>query len=239
MHRTALALVFVLVVPSLTRAQEAPAEGSQAPAPAPAPAPARRDAPPMVPRLPAPAALDDERPGLGPAGEQPAPARSPGVRIDPSMRGYVEPTLTPYLGGSIPVGAELIRRPNRGLLTGGIVALAVGYGGALTYALATCGAQEDCRSGSWALYIPLIGGIVTAALPETRTTGGRALAAFDSAVQLAGLGMIVAAIVRPKTFVLWQGREVTLRLAPTSAPVALGPGIAAMSAGIGISGVNW
>ncbi len=59
------------------------------------------------------------------------------------------------------------------------------YGSSLLYAVATCGAQQECRNGSAWLYVPVFGPFITAA--QAPTTGGQALAAFDGAVQTIGL----------------------------------------------------
>jgi hypothetical protein len=140
--------------------------------------------------------------------------------------GYVTPTIVPYEGGVIPNDAKLVAQPNLAFLGTGIGLFAASYAGALIYALSTCSAQETCRGGSGYLYIPFIGPFVTAAVNETPTTGGRALAAFDGGVQLLGGALSIAAFVWPKKFVMWQGKSASVQVTPTTMGAGTSAGVA-------------
>ncbi|HEY2366010.1 MAG TPA: hypothetical protein VGH87_06475 [Polyangiaceae bacterium] len=140
--------------------------------------------------------------------------------------GYVEPTIVPYEGGAIPADAKIVTQPNIPVLATGASLFVASYGGALIYALSTCGAQEACRPGSSFLYIPFIGPLITAAARETPTTGGRALAAFDGGVQILGGALALASFVWPKKFVLWQNKSASVQVTPTTLGAGTSAGVA-------------
>jgi hypothetical protein len=164
-------------------------------------------------------ALADEE--SQPQVQQPKVTRVAAPTSDAEAAGaYVTPTIVPYEGGAIPKDAKLVTQPNLTLLGTGIGVFAASYAGALIYALSTCSAQETCRGGSSYLYIPFIGPFITAAVNETPTTGGRALAAFDGGVQVLSAGLAVASIVWPKKFVMWQSKTTAVQVMP--APMGAG-----------------
>jgi len=140
--------------------------------------------------------------------------------------GYVTPTIVPYEGGVIPNDAKLVTQPSLAMLGTGIGLFATSYAGALIYALSTCSAQETCRGGSSYLYIPFVGPFITAAVKETPTTGGRALAAFDGGVQLLGGALGVAAFLWPKKFVMWQSKTASVQVTPTTMGAGTSAGVA-------------
>ena len=144
----------------------------------------------------------------------------------PAPGGYVAPTFTPYEGGAIPKDAKIVTQPNLPVLGTGIGLFAASYAGALIYALSTCSAQETCRGGSSYLYIPFIGPFITAAANETPTTGGRALAAFDGGVQLAGGALAIASFIWPKKLVMWQGKTASVSVMPTTLGAGTSAGVA-------------
>jgi len=140
--------------------------------------------------------------------------------------GYVTPTIVPYEGGAIPRDAKLVTQPNVPVLGTGIGLFAASYGGALLYALSTCSAQETCRGGSSFLYIPFIGPFITAAVRETPTTGGRALAAFDGSAQVLSGALAIASFVWPKKFVMWQSKTAKVQVVPTTMGAGVSAGVA-------------
>ena len=144
----------------------------------------------------------------------------------PESGGYVTPTIVPYEGGVIPRDAKLVMQPHLAVLGTGIALFATSYAGALIYALSTCSAQETCRGGSSYLYIPFIGPFITAAVNETPTTGGRALAAFDGGVQLLGGALSAAAFIWPRKFVMWQGKSAKVQVTPTTMGAGTSAGVA-------------
>jgi len=151
---------------------------------------------------------------------------APKTEASKTDSGYVTPTIVPYEGGAIPKDAKLVSQPNLPVLGAGIGLFAASYAGALIYALSTCSAQETCRGGSSFLYIPVIGPFITAAVNETPTTGGRALAAFDGGVQLVGGALAVAAFVWPKKFVMWQSKSASVSVTPTTMGAGTSAGVA-------------
>lgn len=135
--------------------------------------------------------------------------------------GYVVPHFVPYLGGRIPDYAHIETKPNLALLGSGSAILGTAYFISMAYALSTCGAQMDCRSGSGWLYVPVVGPFVTAA--QSQTTGGAALAAFDGSMQVLGAVLAIASVAAPRKFVVWQDKTTSISVAPTSSgPTAAG-----------------
>lgn len=130
---------------------------------------------------------------------------------------YRRPHVVSYEGGEIPSSAHFETRPNIGLITGGLLTLAIPYSVSLFYALGTCGAQQACRQGSDWLYVPIVGPFITAT--QAPTTGGSALSAFDGMLQLAGAAMTVAGIALPRKVVVWQDdRYARLDVTPAVLP---------------------
>jgi hypothetical protein len=134
---------------------------------------------------------------------------------------YNTPHIVPYEGGTIPRNAHLEDRTNMTLLGPGIGIAGAAYSLSVLYALGTCGAQMECRSGSAWLYVPVVGPFVTAT--QAPTSGGATLSVFDGAVQLIGASLLVAGIAMPKQVVVWQDDAVAVRVAP--APIAGGGGL--------------
>jgi hypothetical protein len=130
--------------------------------------------------------------------------------------GYTIPHAVPYQGGRIPATASLESRPSVPLIATGAGILGAAYLGSLIYGLATCTAQQECRSGSGWLYVPIVGPFVAAA--QAPTTGGQALALFDGGVQVAGAALIAAGFIFQKKFVVWQTKGADVRVLPTAGP---------------------
>ena len=141
---------------------------------------------------------------------------------DAAPQGYVTPHVAAYEGGKIPENAHIEERTNMGLVRAGAIVGGIFYGSSILYALGTCGAQMECRSGSAWLYLPVLGPFITAAYAPT--TGGAALSVFDGGVQALGAGLVLAGIVAPKKVVVWQDEKIAIRVAPV--PVAGGAGVA-------------
>jgi hypothetical protein len=137
--------------------------------------------------------------------------------------GYVPPHMVPYLGGDIAPFAHIEAKPDMGFIKAGITIVGIAYGSSLFYALATCGAQMDCRAGSAALYAPVVGPFITAA--QAPTSGGIALSMFDGGVQLLGAVLLVAGFVSPQKFVVWQDQTSSLKIAPTALGSGAGGGL--------------
>jgi hypothetical protein len=148
---------------------------------------------------------------------------------------YKAPIVRPYEGGVIPEGAHLETRWNKEMFTVGVAVTAAAYLPSLLYAMETCGLQGNsdggppitgsaCRSGSTWLYVPVIGPFVTAA--QAPTTGGATLSVFDGVVQTAGAALMLAAVIAPRTVVVWQdlARSTSVRVTPVAS--AGGAGVA-------------
>lgn len=139
---------------------------------------------------------------------------------DDSHAGYSPPHVVSYRGGTIPSYAHLEERANRGFIDWGLWVAGVPYGLSVIYALSTCGAQMECRSGSQWLYVPVVGPFVTAT--QAPTTGGQALSVFDGALQSLGAVLVIAGVSMPRTVVVWQDEEAQLRIAPSALPGGAG-----------------
>ncbi len=137
---------------------------------------------------------------------------------DDAAPGYVPPHVADYTGGAIPANAHLENRTDRTLLSTGAALAAIPYGFSVLYALSTCGAQMDCRSGSQWLYMPVLGPFLTAA--QAPTSGGEALSVFDGALQLTGLGFLVASQLLPRKVVVWQ--DTAFQVLPAVVPGGAG-----------------
>jgi hypothetical protein len=141
-------------------------------------------------------------------------------RADDASPGYSPPHVVDYAGGAIPPNGHLETRTNTQLLHAGIVTAALPYGFSLLYALSTCGAQMECRSGSAWLYLPFLGPLITAGYAPT--SGGAALSVFDGGLQMAGLALMIASQTSPRTVVVWQDANAALRVMPTVTPGGAG-----------------
>ena len=207
----------VSLSPSLARADE------------PAPAPAASAATPAASAAaPLPSA---STPGALVGAAATTPSTSPQARGPSVVAGndssayegpYTPPTIVPYEGGRIPKDATLEERTRKGLLVGGIVVAASAYSVSLAYALSTCSAQQACRAGSDWLYVPILGPFVTSA--KSPTTGGAALAAFDGALQLGGVAMVVASALFPQKVVVTPGRA-SWKVEPVAVGAGMGVGV--------------
>lgn len=144
----------------------------------------------------------------------------------PEGSSYRPPVVVAYEGGRVPKDAKLEERPRTGLIATGISLTASAYAASLTYAIATCGAQMECRNGSAWLYAPIIGPFVAAT--RAPTSGGMALAAFDGAVQSIGVALFAAGFLAPKTMVVTY-RDTAIRVAPVSVGSAMGVGVLVQS----------
>jgi len=137
------------------------------------------------------------------------------ARADDEARdGYSPPHVVSYRGGTIPSYAHLEGRANWGFIDGGLWVTGVPYGLSVLYAMSTCGAQMDCRSGSQWLYVPVVGPFVTAT--QAPTTGGQALSVFDGALQSLGAVLMIAGVSMPHTVVVWQDESAQLRITPNA-----------------------
>ena len=172
------------------------------------------------------AAFADDDADEHPAVQRPRVVTTPVNQENPEAGAYVVPHEVPYMGGAIPANAHIETKPNGSLIGAGLGVWGGTYLISLIYALSTCGAQMDCRQGSAALYIPVIGPFITAA--QAPTSGGMALAAFDGSVQVLGAALAVAGFIAPKKFVVWQDHVAKLSVTP----IAVGQG---MSAGVGVT----
>ena len=175
---------------------------------------------PLTARAQEPAPLPERAPSSAASTQSALPTTKP--QSDAASEGYVVPHVAPYEGGKIPDNAHIEERTNMGLVTAGAISGGTFYGISLIYALSTCGAQMECRSGSGWLYLPVLGPFITAMYAPT--TGGAALSIFDGGVQALGAGLVFAGMIAPKKFVVWQDEKVAIRVAP--APVAGGAGVA-------------
>ena len=139
---------------------------------------------------------------------------------DEPASGYAPPHVVPYSGGDIPAYAHLEDRANTTLITSGLAVVAAPYAFSVLYALGTCGAQMDCRSGSQWLYMPVLGPFITAV--QAPTSGGAALSVFDGAVQVFGASLALAGVFVPSKVVVWQDRTTALRVTPGEIPGGAG-----------------
>ncbi len=157
-----------------------------------------------------------------PAAPAPTPAPVPAAEESSYYGHYRPPVVVSYEGGAIPRDSHIEERPSRGLIIGGLVTAGTVYAASLTYALSTCGAQQDCRSGSDWLYVPVVGPFITSG--KSPTSGGKALAAFDGALQLGGLVMAAVGLLVPQKVVVTPGRA-SLRVDPISVGSGMGVGV--------------
>jgi hypothetical protein len=197
---------FVSLSPSLARA-EGPAPSGSAPQPS-----ASTSGAPVGAAAPSPASPPQARGASLVASNDSSTYEGP----------YTPPTVVPYEGGRIPKDATIEERTRKGLLVGGIVVAASAYTISLAYALSTCSAQQACRAGSDWLYVPIIGPFVTSA--KSPTTGGAALAAFDGALQLGGVGMVVASALFPQKVVVTPGHA-SWKVEPVHMGSGMGVGV--------------
>lgn len=135
---------------------------------------------------------------------------------------YHPPKVVAYEGGRIPKDAKLEERPRWGLIGTGIGLAAGAYALSLTYAISTCGAQMECRNGSAWLYAPIVGPFIAAS--HAPTSGGKALATFDGAVQVSGVVLFIAGFVAPKQVVVTY-RDASIRVEPVSVGSGMGLGV--------------
>lgn len=209
---------FVSLSPSLARA-EGPAPSGSAPQPS-------GSAPQPSASAPQPSAAAPSAPTEAAAPASPPQARGASLvasNDSSTYEGpYTPPTVVPYEGGRIPKDATIEERTRKGLLVGGIVVAASAYTISLAYALSTCSAQQACRAGSDWLYVPIIGPFVTSA--KSPTTGGAALAAFDGALQLGGVGMVVASALFPQKVVVTPGHA-SWKVEPVHMGSGMGVGV--------------
>jgi hypothetical protein len=108
------------------------------------------------------------------------------------------------------------------MVIAGVVVTGSAYLFSLAYAGSTCGAQQDCRSGSDWLYVPIVGPFITSA--KAPTSGGAALAAFDGMVQVGGVALAVAGALFPQQVVVSPGRA-SWKVEPVSVGSGMGVGV--------------
>jgi hypothetical protein len=147
-------------------------------------------------------------------------AAAPSAPTDPEE--YRPPTVVDYYGGRIPRDSVIETRPRYALLATGIAMTGGAYFISLTYALSTCGAKMECRSGSEWLYAPIIGPFMAAA--KAPTTGGMALATFDGFVQVGGLALAAASLLSQKKVVVTYGKP-SIEVTPMAVAGGSGVGI--------------
>lgn len=204
---------FVSLSPSLARADEPAPSGS-------APQPSAAAQPPSASTPGAPAGAAAASPASPPQARSASLVASNDSST--SEGPYTPPTVVPYEGGRIPKDATIEERTRKGLLVGGIVVAASAYSISLAYALSTCSAQQACRAGSDWLYVPILGPFVTSA--KSPTTGGAALAAFDGALQLGGVAMVVASALFPQKVVVTPGHA-SWKVEPVHMGSGMGVGV--------------
>jgi len=141
---------------------------------------------------------------------------------DEELNGYQPPHVVSYTGGRVPPYAHLETRANTKAIELGLASAGAVYALSVLYALGTCGAQMACRSGSEWLYVPVVGPFLTAA--QAPTSGGETLSVFDGALQALGVGVAIAGVLLPRTVVVWQDPEMSVRIAPV--PTVGGGGLA-------------
>lgn len=218
MHRTLARLAFVvssLGLSSLAHADELPPPSPTTPASAPPPAsPAPDGAVKVATETPKPS----PRPSPPRASAVPAASTEPPSGPDE----YQPPKVVDYYGGRIPRDSVIETRPRYALLATGIAMTGSAYFISLTYALSTCGAKMDCRSGSEWLYAPIIGPFMAAA--KAPTTGGMALATFDGFVQVGGVALAAASLLSQKKVVVTYGKP-SIQVAPMAVGSGSGIGI--------------
>lgn len=219
MHRTLACLTLVvssLGLSSLAHADELPPPSAPTPGPASAPASAS-----PAPEGAAKVATETPKPS-----PRPSPTRASAVSTTSaeapasSPDEYQPPKVVDYYGGRIPRDSVIETRPRYALLATGIAMTGSAYFISLTYALSTCGAKMECRSGSEWLYAPIIGPFMAAA--KAPTTGGMALATFDGFVQVGGVALAAASLLSQKKVVVTYGKP-SIQVAPMA--VAGGSGI--------------
>lgn len=135
---------------------------------------------------------------------------------------YVPPKIVDYQGGRIPKDATIEERPRTAYVATGLSMAGGAYALSLFYAIGTCGAQMECRNGSAWLYAPLIGPFMTAG--QAPTSGGRALAIFDGALQTVGVALFVAGFLAPKKVVVMY-RDASWRVEPVQMGSGMGLGL--------------
>lgn len=225
-------VLLALVVPSVGHAEPsapplvAPAAPASISATAAAPV-TSSVAPVAATPAPAPAAQATQATEAGAPRER-APEKVPraDAREADAPATYQPPTVVDYYGGRIPRDSSIEERPRAAFVATGIAMAGTAYGGALLYAIGTCGAQMDCRNGSAWLYAPLIGPFLTAG--QAPTSGGRALAIFDGSLQTVGVALFVAGFLAPKKVVVTY-QNAAWRVEP----VQMGSGM-----GLGLTVVN-
>ena len=164
------------------------------------------------------------------------PAVAPATPTAVPTPEYKAPIVRPYEGGVIPPGAHLETRWNKDVFLAGVAVAGTAYLPSLLYALQSCGLGTSsdasgppvtggaCRSGSAWLYVPIVGPYVTAT--QAPTTGGATLSVFDGVVQTIGAGLMLAAVIMPRTVVVWQDLAGSTSVRVTPVAAAGGGGIA-------------
>jgi hypothetical protein len=147
---------------------------------------------------------------------------APAHADDEALTGYQPPHVVNYTGGLVPSYAHLETRANTKVIELGLASAGAVYALTVLYALGTCGAQMACRSGSEWLYVPVVGPFMTAW--QAPTSGGATLSVFDGTLQALGVGVAVAGVLLPRTVVVWQDPEVSVRITPV--PTVGGGGFA-------------
>lgn len=218
MHRHLARLAFVvssLGLSSLAYADELPPPSSPTAAPTSAPTPAS-----PTPEAATNVATETPKPSPRPNPPRASVATASATEPPSGPDEYQPPKVVDYYGGRIPRDSVIETRPRYALLATGIAMTGGAYFISLTYALSTCGAKMECRSGSEWLYAPIIGPFMAAA--KAPTTGGMALATFDGFVQVGGVALAAASLLSQKKVVVTYGKP-SIQVAPMA--VAGGSGI--------------
>lgn len=174
---------------------------------------------PAAPPAPLPAARTDSPTKSAPDYRVP---NTPAPESAYEQSTYVPPKIVDYQGGRIPKDATIEERPRTAYVATGLSMAGGAYALSLFYAIGTCGAQMECRNGSAWLYAPLIGPFMTAG--QAPTSGGRALAIFDGAVQTVGVALFVAGFLAPKKVVVMY-RDASWRVEPVQMGSGMGLGL--------------
>ena len=113
------------------------------------------------------------------------------------------PTRIDYEDGDVvPPGYEIITRPERGLLTGGLITLMVPYGisflvGGLAVATGSNRSQEEYGP----LLVPVVGPFITMGTWDSVQEEGAFIMLANGFAQTAGAAMIVASILLPDKYI--------------------------------------
>ncbi|MCS6915128.1 MAG: hypothetical protein RMK29_13920 [Myxococcales bacterium] len=153
---------------------------------------------------------------------QPPPVHAPPQPVQPgypTQPAYPPPTYATPMPRRVVVGYDL--RPRYGLIAGGAVMLGTLWLISSIAGLATVAANDICNiersaagcpTAAWPLFVPLAGPFIQMAyLSGPGANTARVLLAFDGAIQLGGLAMIITGALVRKRVPIYAGR---MQIAP-------------------------